>query len=151
MERRFAKRSFRSSGPGDRGRLAKAGWPLDTLDLCALHEANLTLNDSIVRLWRERGFKGRVINAAGKFGNTTSASIPLALAMNPDELELGKACWADRIRGRSVSELRLRHDPAPPRDVDKSGLTAARPATIPGRSFLSPATFLPRIPASRLS
>jgi len=77
-------------GPAIEAALAKAGWPLDTLDLCALHEANLTLNDSIVRLWRERGFKGRVINAAGKFGNTTSASIPLALAMNPDELELGK-------------------------------------------------------------
>ena len=73
-------------GPAIDAALSKAGWPIDALDVVALHEANLTLNDSIVRLWRERGFKGRVISARGKFGNTTSASIPLALSMNPGEL-----------------------------------------------------------------
>jgi 3-oxoacyl-[acyl-carrier-protein] synthase III len=30
-----------------------------------------------------------VISAAGRFGNTTSASIPLALALNPNELAVG--------------------------------------------------------------
>jgi 3-oxoacyl-[acyl-carrier-protein] synthase-3 len=76
-------------GPALEAALAKAGWPIETLDLVTLHEANLTLNDSIVRFWRERGLKGRVINAAGRFGNTTSASIPLALALNPEELTVG--------------------------------------------------------------
>ena len=76
-------------GPALEAALAKAGWPIDSLDLMTLHEANLTLNESIVRLWRARGFKGRVINAAGRFGNTTSASIPLALALNPMELAVG--------------------------------------------------------------
>ena len=50
--------------------------PLADLDLVTLHEANLTLNESIVKMWRERGFRGRVLNAGGRFGNTTSASIP---------------------------------------------------------------------------
>ena len=76
-------------GPALEAALTKAAWPIDTLDVAALHEANLTVNDSIVRLWRARGFKGRVISAAGRFGNTTSASIPLALTLNPDELAVG--------------------------------------------------------------
>jgi 3-oxoacyl-[acyl-carrier-protein] synthase III len=76
-------------GPALEAALAKAGWSIDSLDLMTLHEANLTLNDSIVQLWRARGFKGRVISAAGRFGNTTSASIPLALALNPNELAVG--------------------------------------------------------------
>jgi 3-oxoacyl-[acyl-carrier-protein] synthase III len=77
-------------GPAIEAALAKAGWPMDSLDLAVLHEANLTLNDSIVRLWQARGFKGRVISAGGRFGNTTSASIPLALALNPEELVVGR-------------------------------------------------------------
>ena len=55
-----------------------------------LHEANLTLNASIVALWRKRGFRGRVVSAEGRFGNTTSASIPLALALNAGEFEVGR-------------------------------------------------------------
>jgi 3-oxoacyl-[acyl-carrier-protein] synthase III len=69
--------------------LAKANWRLEDLDLVSLHEANLTLNDSIVKMWRARGFRGRVLDAGGRFGNTTSASIPLALAVNPDALSTG--------------------------------------------------------------
>jgi 3-oxoacyl-[acyl-carrier-protein] synthase-3 len=76
-------------GPALEAALAKAGWPIETLGLVTLHEANLTLNESIVRLWRGRGFKGRVISAAGRFGNTTSASVPLAMALNPGELTVG--------------------------------------------------------------
>ena len=77
-------------GPALDAALAKAGWRLEDLDFVTLHEANLTLNELIVKLWRERGFRGRVLNAGGRFGNTTSASIPLALALNPEELSIGR-------------------------------------------------------------
>jgi 3-oxoacyl-[acyl-carrier-protein] synthase-3 len=77
-------------GPAIDAALAKAGWSLEDLDLVTLHEANLTLNESIVSMWRERGLRGRVLNAAGRFGNTTSASIPLALALNHQELSIGR-------------------------------------------------------------
>jgi 3-oxoacyl-[acyl-carrier-protein] synthase-3 len=77
-------------GPAIDAALAKAGWSLEDFDLVTLHEANLTLNESIVKVWRERGLRGRVLNAGGRFGNTTSASIPLALALNPEELSVGR-------------------------------------------------------------
>ena len=77
-------------GPAIDAALAKAGWSLEDLDLVTLHEANLTLNGSIVKMWRERGLRGRVLDAGGRFGNTTSASIPLALALNPEELSVGR-------------------------------------------------------------
>ena len=79
-----------TGGPGIDAALAKAGWRLEDLDVVSLHEANLTLNASIVKMWRERGFRGRVLDAGGRFGNTTSASIPLALALNPTELSPGR-------------------------------------------------------------
>jgi len=77
-------------GPAIDAALAKAGWHLEDLDLVTLHEANLTLNESIVSAWRERGLRGLVLNAGGRFGNTTSASIPLALALNGSELSVGR-------------------------------------------------------------
>ncbi len=76
-------------GPAMDAALAKAGWRMDELDLVTLHEANLALNASIVQIWRERGFRGQVLDAGGRFGNTTSASIPLALALNPEALRSG--------------------------------------------------------------
>jgi 3-oxoacyl-[acyl-carrier-protein] synthase-3 len=76
-------------GPALEAALAKAGWGIETLDFVSLHEANLTLNGSIIRAWRERGFRGEVLNASGQFGNTTSASIPLALTLNPAALKVG--------------------------------------------------------------
>jgi 3-oxoacyl-[acyl-carrier-protein] synthase III len=76
-----------TGGPAVDAALAKAGWKLADLDLVTLHEANLTLNASIIKLWRSHGFTGQVLDAGGRFGNTTSASIPLALALNPDELK----------------------------------------------------------------
>jgi 3-oxoacyl-[acyl-carrier-protein] synthase-3 len=79
-----------TGGPAMDAALAKAGWSLGDLDLVALHEANLTLNASIVKLWRERGFRGEVLDAGGRFGNTTSASIPLALALNGEALTAGR-------------------------------------------------------------
>ncbi|HEY3215854.1 MAG TPA: ketoacyl-ACP synthase III [Candidatus Eisenbacteria bacterium] len=77
-------------GPAVDAALAKAGVSLGDLDFVTLHEANLMLNESIVKMWRERGFRGRVLSAGGRFGNTTSASIPLALALNPEEMSIGR-------------------------------------------------------------
>lgn len=77
-------------GPAIEAALAKAGWRMDEIDLATLHEANLTLNASIVEQWRERGFRGRMLDAGGRFGNTTSASIPLALALNAREFTVGR-------------------------------------------------------------
>ena len=77
-------------GPALDAALGKAGWTIGDLDLVALHEANLVLNGSITAMWRERGFHGKVINAAGRFGNTTSASIPLVLALNAAEVAVGQ-------------------------------------------------------------
>lgn len=77
-------------GPAIEAALAKAQWGIDQLDFVTLHEANLTLNASIVEMWRTRGFRGEVLDAQGRFGNTTSASIPLALALNPEGLAVGR-------------------------------------------------------------
>jgi 3-oxoacyl-[acyl-carrier-protein] synthase-3 len=77
-------------GPAIDAALAKAGWRMDELDFATLHEANLTLNASITETWRKRGFRGRVLDAGGRFGNTTSASIPLALALNAREMVVGQ-------------------------------------------------------------
>jgi 3-oxoacyl-[acyl-carrier-protein] synthase III len=79
-----------TGGPAIDAALAKAGWRMEDLDLVSLHEANLTLNASIVKMWRERGFRGEVLDAGGRFGNTTSASIPLALALNRGALSVGR-------------------------------------------------------------
>jgi 3-oxoacyl-[acyl-carrier-protein] synthase-3 len=77
-------------GPAIDAALAKAGWSLGDLDVVTLHEANLKLNESIVTKWRERGLRANVLDAGGRFGNTTSASIPLALALNGDQLTVGR-------------------------------------------------------------
>jgi 3-oxoacyl-[acyl-carrier-protein] synthase-3 len=78
------------SGPAIDAAMAKAGWTLPDLDLATLHEANLVLNGSILAAWRERGFRGEVLSADGRFGNTTSASIPLGLALNGSALQVGR-------------------------------------------------------------
>lgn len=77
-------------GPAVEAALTKAGWHIADLDLVTLHEANLTLNGAILGAWRELGFKGRVLDAGGHFGNTTTASIPLALALNGEQLSAGR-------------------------------------------------------------
>ena len=77
-------------GPAITAALGKAGWRLDELDLVALHEANLMLNDAIIAQWKKGGFRGEVLTAGGRFGNTTSASIPLALSLNPGALTVGR-------------------------------------------------------------
>jgi len=77
-------------GPAIEAALSKAGMRLPDLDLVTLHEANLVLNAGIIDLWKARGFRGQVLSAGGRFGNTTSASIPLALALNPEALAPGR-------------------------------------------------------------
>ena len=77
-------------GPGVDAALEKAGWSFDMIDIATLHEANLVLNEGIIKQWRQRGFRGNVLDAGGYFGNTTSATIPLALALNAPELKVGR-------------------------------------------------------------
>ncbi|MBI4090318.1 MAG: hypothetical protein HY421_02850 [Candidatus Kerfeldbacteria bacterium] len=78
------------SGPGIDAVLTKARLNLADIDHLVLHEANVVLNRGIVGNWQQRGFRGAALDAGGRFGNTTSASIPLALALNPDALRIGK-------------------------------------------------------------
>lgn len=77
-------------GPGIRAALEKAGWELSMLNLASLHEANLMLNKDIISQWRKGGFDGKVLDGGGMFGNTTSASIPLAVTLNAEELQVGR-------------------------------------------------------------
>jgi 3-oxoacyl-[acyl-carrier-protein] synthase-3 len=82
-------------GPGMDAALEKAGWTMDMVDLVTLHEANLVLNQYIISQWQEKGFAGQVLDAGGMFGNTTSATIPLAVALHPEALTVGKRfAWA---------------------------------------------------------
>lgn len=82
-------------GPAIQAALKKTGWTIDSLDLAALHEANLILNKYIIESWKKLGFRGQVLDAAGMFGNTTSATIPLALALNGEALKPGrKFIWS---------------------------------------------------------
>ena len=93
-------------GPGTEAAFKKAGWSLDMIDLASLHEANLILNQGIVNNWKKRGFNGRVLDAGGEFGNTTSATIPLALALNSKDLEVGrKFYWVAFGGGLTVSSV----------------------------------------------
>ncbi len=78
------------SGPATDTALEKAGWKMSELELVSLHEANLVLNEAITKAWRERGFAGEVLDAGGLFGNTTSASIPLAWTLNAESLSVGR-------------------------------------------------------------
>lgn len=78
------------SGPALDLALGKAGIRLSELDLLVLHEANLVINKEILVRLRERGFTGQLLDAGGRFGNTTSASIPLALALNGEEFKIGR-------------------------------------------------------------
>ncbi len=91
-------------GPGIDAALEKAGWNMADIDLASLHEANLVLNRGIIDSWQERGFKGEVLDAGGMFGNTTSATIPLAFALHADKLQVGKKfVWAAFGGGLTVS------------------------------------------------
>ncbi|TSC82585.1 MAG: 3-oxoacyl-[acyl-carrier-protein] synthase III [Parcubacteria group bacterium Gr01-1014_20] len=68
--------------------LEQTGWGYADLDLVSFHEANLAqLVRPIVEVWRTKGFTGEVLDAGGEFANTTSASVPLALAKNGFKLQ----------------------------------------------------------------
>lgn len=100
-------------GPGADAALAKAGWSMDSVDLVSLHEANLVLNQGIIDQWREKGFQGQVLDAGGMFGNTTSATIPLAVALNKDEIKKGRRfLWSAFGGGLTVSMAlgTIKHD-----------------------------------------
>jgi len=100
-------------GPGIDSALEKAGWTIDMLDLATLHEANLVLNRQIIDQWNEKGFNGEVIDGGGMFGNTTSATIPLAVAVNADKLQVGKRfVWSAFGGGLTVSMAlgQIRHE-----------------------------------------
>ncbi len=91
-------------GPGADAALAKAGWAMESVDLVSLHEANLVLNQGIISQWQKKGFRGEVLDAGGYFGNTTSATIPLALALNADKMQKGRRfLWSAFGGGLTVS------------------------------------------------
>ena len=74
-------------GPIMDAALKQVGWRYDQIDLATIHEANLAqLNGPIVDIWKTKGYRGDVLDAGGEFANTTSASVPLALAKNGAKL-----------------------------------------------------------------
>lgn len=77
-------------GPAVIAALTKAGLSFSDIELAVLHEANLALNAKIIESWRTQGFGGTVLDAGGLFGNTTSASIPLVLALHASQLTVGR-------------------------------------------------------------
>jgi 3-oxoacyl-[acyl-carrier-protein] synthase-3 len=93
-------------GPGADAALKKAGWTMDMLDIATFHEANLMMNQDIVKQWNARGFAGTVVDAGGMFGSTTSDSIPLALTLHPDRLTVGtRFVWFAFGGGLSASSV----------------------------------------------
>jgi 3-oxoacyl-[acyl-carrier-protein] synthase-3 len=59
--------------------LEKAGIGMDAIDFLALHQANLRINKPVIERLRAKGFRGAATNNIERFGNTTSASIPILL------------------------------------------------------------------------
>ncbi len=60
--------------------LLKAGLSLQDIDLFALHQANLRMNAPVEEKLRRMGYRGAMFHNIMRYGNTTSASIPLLLA-----------------------------------------------------------------------
>lgn len=76
------------------------------LDTATFHEANLMMNQDIVNQWKTKGFHGAVVDAGGMFGNTTSASIPLAVTLHPEYLKIGaRFVWFAFGGGLSASSV----------------------------------------------
>lgn len=100
-------------GPAIEAALAKAGWTLADVDIATLHEANLALNRGIVEEWRSKGFRGLVLDAGGRYANTTSASVLLAAAANARELRAGRK-WMIVVFGGGytavIACIQLTHD-----------------------------------------
>lgn len=60
--------------------LARAGMTLGDVDFMAFHQANLRMINLVVPQLERDGFEGAVLNNIQRYGNTTSATIPLILA-----------------------------------------------------------------------
>lgn len=86
-------------GPAIQEAMALAGWSLDMIDLACFHEANRVMNQDVIDLWRQQGFRGEVLDAGGMFSNTTSASVALALALNGEKLQVGKTFNLNKFGG----------------------------------------------------
>ncbi len=93
MDGTFIKETFVPfmSERGINAALERVGWQLSDIDLAVMHEANRSqLNAKIIEHWQKQGFAGQVLDAGGMFGNTTTASIPLAMTLHPAELKTGR-------------------------------------------------------------
>lgn len=72
--------------------LKKARLTLAKIDFVALHQANLRIDQPIEEKLRRLGFRGTVYHNIQRYGNTTSASIPLVLwdAWKDGSLQVGQ-------------------------------------------------------------
>ncbi len=65
--------------------LAKAGVSLASIDIVFFHQANLRIIKIVEDKMLEAGFNGIIFNTISRFGNTTSASVPLGMAVAHEE------------------------------------------------------------------
>jgi 3-oxoacyl-[acyl-carrier-protein] synthase-3 len=72
--------------------LAKAGMDVSDLDMLIPHQANLRINHFVAKTMRLN--KDQVYNNIMRYGNTTAASIPIALSEARDE---GKVKKGDNV------------------------------------------------------
>ena len=60
--------------------LSRAGVNLSDVDMIFPHQANLRISEAIADNLFRRGFRGKVYDTIQKYGNTTSAAVPLGVA-----------------------------------------------------------------------
>lgn len=61
--------------------LNKAGLAMDEIDIVFFHQANLRIIEMAKDEMIKSGFRGEIFNTISEFGNTTSASVPLGMAI----------------------------------------------------------------------
>lgn len=61
--------------------LKKAGLRMDEIDIVFFHQANLRIIEMAEDEMMKSGFRGKLFNTISEFGNTTSASVPLGMAI----------------------------------------------------------------------
>lgn len=65
--------------------LAAAGYAANDIDYLVLHQANKMINDTIAK---KTGFtQNQALSTLGRYGNTSSASIPLTLCIHHDQFQ----------------------------------------------------------------
>lgn len=74
-------------GDGTVSAAKDAGWELDDIDLLIPHQANIRIIDAVRR--RIKADKSKVFINIHKYGNTSAATIPIALAEAVDEGRVG--------------------------------------------------------------